>query len=98
MLLVRKSWRNTLHRLLKFFSKQNTVTAGFTLKGKPLNNYQSASFSAQIYIAVNENRNQGYDNLFDSQQYIFAKKLPKNNYYDAALTTMAAVMTPLHGL
>ncbi|MCH4003691.1 MAG: glycosyl hydrolase family 8 [Lactobacillus crispatus] len=90
--------KNTLHRLLKFFSKQNTVTAGYTLKGKPLNNYQSASFSAPIYIAVNENRNQGYDNLFDSQQYIFAKKLPKNNYYDAALTTMAAVMTPLHGL
>ena len=90
--------KNTLHRLLKFFSKQNTVTAGYTLKGKPLNNYQSASFSAPIYIAVNENRNQGYDNLFASQQYIFAKKLPKDNYYDAALTTMAAVMTPLHGL
>lgn len=90
--------KNTLHRLLKFFSNQDTVTAGYTLKGKALNAYQSASFSAPIYIAVNENRNQGYDNLFDSQQYIFAKKLPKNNYYDAALTTMAAVMTPLHGL
>lgn len=47
---------------------------------------------------MNENRNQGYDNLFASQQYIFSKKLPKDNYYDAALTTMAAVMTPLHGL
>ena len=64
--------KNTVHRLLKFFSKQNTITAGYTLKGKPVNNYQSASFSAPIYIAVNENRNQGYDNLFDSQQYIFA--------------------------
>lgn len=63
---------------------------------KPGNNYQSASFSAPIYIAVNENRNQGYDNLFASQQYIFAKKLPKNNYYDAALTTMATILTPAH--
>lgn len=63
---------------------------------KPGNNYQSASFSAPIYIAVNENRNQGYDNLFDSQQYIFAKKLPKNNYYDAVLTTMATILTPAH--
>lgn len=63
---------------------------------KPGNNYQSASFSAPIYIAVNENRNQGYDNLFDSQQYIFAKKLPKNNYYDTALTTMATILTPAH--
>lgn len=88
--------KNTVHRLLKFFSKQNTITAGYTLKGKPVNNYQSASFSAPIYIAVNENRNQGYDNLFDSQQYIFAKKLPKNNYYDAALTTMATILTPAH--
>lgn len=63
---------------------------------KPGNNYQSASFSAPIYIAVNENRNQGYDNLFASQQYIFAKKLPKNNYYDTALTTMATILTPAH--
>ena len=88
--------KNTVHRLLKFFSKQNTITAGYTLKGKPVNNYQSASFSAPIYIAVNENRNQGYDNLFASQQYIFAKKLPKNNYYDAVLTTMATILTPAH--
>ena len=77
--------------MLKFFSKQNTITAGYTLKGKPLNKYQSASFSAPIFDAVSFNRNEGYDDLFMSQQYIFTRHLPRNNYYDAALTTMAAL-------
>lgn len=83
--------KNTLKRMMKFFSKQNTLTAGFTLKGKPLNKYQSASFSAPVFNAISFNRNQGFDNLFMSQQYIFARPLPTKNYYDAALTTMAAL-------
>lgn len=86
-----RSAQNTLKRMLKFFSKQNTITAGYTLKGKPLNKYQSASFSAPIFDAVSFNRNEGYDDLFMSQQYIFTRHLPQNNYYDAALTTMAAL-------
>lgn len=86
-----RSAQNTLKRMLKFFSKQNTITAGYTLKGKPLNKYQSASFSAPIFYAVSFNRNEGYDDLFMSQQYIFTRHLPQNNYYDAALTTMAAL-------
>ena len=86
-----RSAQNTLKRMLKFFSKQNTITAGYTLKGKPLNKYQSASFSAPIFDAVSFNRNEGYDDLFMSQQYIFTRHLPRNNYYDAALTTMAAL-------
>lgn len=83
--------RNTTKRMLKFFSKQNTVTAGYTLKGKPLNDYQSASFSAPIFLAVTYNRNQGYDNLFMSQQYIFTQHLPTDNYYDATLIAMVAL-------
>lgn len=83
--------KNTLKRMMKFFSKQNTLTAGFTLKGKPLNKYQSASFSAPIFNAVSFNRNQGFDNLFISQQYIFTRPLPTKNYYDAALTTITAL-------
>lgn len=83
--------RKILKKMMKFFSKQQTLTAGYTLKGKPLNDYQSAGFSAPIFDAVSDNRNQGFDNLFMSQQYIFARPLPKNNYYDAALTTMTAL-------
>lgn len=79
------------HRMLKFFSKRNLITAGYTLKGKPVNSYQSASFSAPIFYAVSFHSEEGYDNLFMSQQYIFAKRIPRDNYYDAALTTLAAL-------
>lgn len=83
--------KDTLKRILHFFSKQNTVTAGYTLKGKPLNDYQSASFSAPIVYAIMFNRSQELDRLFMAQQYIFVRPLPTKNYYDAALTTMTAL-------
>lgn len=86
-----KEAKKITHRMLKFFSKQNLITAGYTLKGKPVNNYQSASFSAPIFYAVSFHSEEGYDNLFMSQQYIFAKRIPRNNYYDAALITLAAL-------
>ncbi len=85
--------KNTLKRMLKFFSKQQTVLAGYTLKGHPLNDFQSATFSAPIYVAVNNHRNKGFDNLFMSQQYVLTKRVPNNNYYDAVLTTLAAILT-----
>ncbi|MGN1272707.1 MAG: glycosyl hydrolase family 8 [Lactobacillus sp.] len=83
--------KKIVNRMLKFFSKRTVLLAGYTLKGKAINNYQSASFSAPVFYAVSFNRKKGYDNLFMSQQYIFAKHLPQNNYYDAALTTMTAL-------
>lgn len=83
---------NTLYRMLNFFKKQQTITAGYTLKGKPLNHYQSQMFSAPIFLAVMKHRNKGYDNLFQSQQYIFFQSLPKNNYYPATLTTLATLL------
>lgn len=83
--------QKTLTRMMKFFSRQSHVTAGYTLAGKKLNHYQSASFSAPIFLAVSRNRNHGYDNLFASQKFIFSKLLPKDNYYDATLTTIAAM-------
>lgn len=83
--------KKIVSRMLKFFSKRPVLLAGYNLKGKAINNYQSASFSAPIFYAVSFNRKQGYDNLFMSQQYIFAKHLPHNNYYDAALATIAAL-------
>ena len=77
--------------MMKFSSRRSYVTAGYTLAGKKLNHYQSASFSAPIFLAVSRNRNHGYDNLFASQKFIFSKPLPKDNYYDATLTTIAAM-------
>lgn len=83
--------QKVLKKMMKFFSDQYYITAGYTLNGKRLNSYQSLSFSAPIFYAVSINRNQGYDNLFSSQKFIFSKPLPKNNYYDATLTTIAAL-------
>lgn len=83
--------KKTLNRMMKFFSQRYHVTAGYRLNGKQLNRYQSSSFSAPIFYAASSNRNQGYDNLFDSQKFIFSKPLTKANYYDATLTTIAAM-------
>lgn len=83
--------QQTLTRMMKFFSHRMHITAGYTLSGEQLNHYQSDSFRAPIFTAVSLNRNHGYDNLFDSQKPIFSKPLPKNNYYDATLTTIAAM-------
>lgn len=84
--------KDTLYRMLNFFKKQQTITAGYTLKGKPLNNYQSPMFSAPIFLAVMKHRNESYDNLFQSQQYIFFQSLPKDNYYPATLTTLVTLL------
>jgi hypothetical protein len=79
------------HKLLDFFDKQEKITAGYALNGHPLNNYQSNSFRAPIFYAVNKERNLNYNQLFTSQQKIFAQPLVTNNYYDATLTTMAVL-------
>lgn len=83
--------QKVLTKMMKFFSEQYYVTAGYTLSGKRLVGYQSNSFSAPIFYAVSLHRNAGYDNLFASQKYIFSKPLTSKNYYDATLTTLAAL-------
>lgn len=85
--------KKVLNKMLKFFSKQHTVYAGYTLNGEPLNKYQSACFSAPIFVAVNYTRAKGYDNLYLSQQYVLTRPLPKDNYNDAVITTLAAIAT-----
>lgn len=78
-------------RMLKYFAKQNIVYGGYKLTGKTLVKNQSPSFSAPIFYGVNHFRGQGFDNLFVSQQYIYSKPLPQDDYYGATLTTLVAV-------
>ena len=80
-----------LNKMMRFFSEQYYITAGYSLNGHRLVKYQSNSFSAPIFYAVSCNRNEGYDNLFASQKHIFSKPLTEKNYYDATLTTLAAL-------
>lgn len=83
--------QKTLTSMLHFFAKHSTVTAGYTMSGKPLNDYQSASFSAPLLMATSWYLNQGYDSLFFHEQWIFAKAMTKHDYYNATLT-MYAIM------
>ena len=83
--------QKVLNKMMRFFSEQYYITAGYSLNGHRLVKYQSNSFSAPIFYAVSCNRNEGYDNLFASQKHIFSKPLTEKNYYDATLTTLAAL-------
>jgi hypothetical protein len=76
---------------LAFFDKQEVITAGYKLNGRQLNNYQSNSFRAPIFYAINKEQRLKYNKLFTSQQKIFEQPLVTNNYYDATLTTMAVL-------
>ena len=83
--------KKVLNKMMKFFAKQYEVFSGYTLKGKPILKRKNAGFSAPIFYAVNHNRNQGYDNLFNSEKSIYAQRLNQNDYYGATLTTLVAV-------
>ena len=85
--------QKTLKSMLSFFAKHPTVTAGYTMSGKTLNDYQSASFSAPLLMATSWHRNQGYDSLFFREQWIFAKAMTKQDYYNAALTMYALMFS-----
>ncbi|MBS0937977.1 glycosyl hydrolase family 8 [Lactiplantibacillus plantarum] len=87
--------QKTLKSLLRFFVNQTTVTAGYTLSGKPLNDYQSASFSAPLLMATSWHHNQGYDSLFFHEQWIFAKVIAKRDYYNATLTMYALMFSSI---
>lgn len=83
--------QKVLAKMMKFFSDQSYITAGYSLSGRRLVKYQSNSFSAPIFYAVSNNRNKGYDSLFVSQKHIFSHPLTQKNYYDATLTVLAAL-------
>lgn len=78
-----------LDKMLRFFKDADYLAAGYHLNGRPLSKSQSASFDAPVFAAVNMNRTSKYSNLYTREQYIFAQKLPTDNYYDATLTVLA---------
>jgi endo-1,4-beta-D-glucanase Y len=80
-----------LGKLLKFFNNQETITAGYSLSGKPVNDYQSNSFTAPLAYAAKQYQNKQYDRLLKDRQKLFTQALENNNYYDATLTTMAVM-------
>ena len=88
-----KEANDIVKKMLSFFKQKEEISSGFTLTGKPLYQYESASFSALIFVAASKYQNEGYDTLVEREKYIFSKPLPANNYYDATLTALAALNT-----
>lgn len=84
-----------LHKMLRFFKNTNYAAAGYKLNGKPLTLSQSASFDAPVFAAVNVDKTPEFSDLYMRTQYIFARKLPTDNYYDATLTLLALYETPI---
>ncbi|QRR97491.1 endoglucanase [Streptococcus anginosus] len=84
-----KQSRKIMNKMMNFFMKQEVLYAGYTLKGKALSHYQSASFGAPIFYAAN--RNSAYRKLVQQNKYIFMQDLSKENYYEAAMITLVAL-------
>lgn len=83
--------KKVMKKLLQFFNQQDFITAGYSLSGKPLNDYQSNSFTAPLAFAAEQQQQQHADRLLKNRQTILTEKLETNNYYDATLTTMAVM-------
>lgn len=78
-----------LKKMMNFFMKQEAIYAGYDLKGQPLTDHISSSFNAPVFFAANEDQN--YRKLVQQNKYLFIQDLPAENYYDAAMTTLAAL-------
>ncbi|KXT83250.1 putative endoglucanase precursor [Streptococcus sp. DD11] len=80
-----------LDKMMQFFMEQDSIYAGYNLKGQRLNSHQSGSFSAPVFYAANQDRD--FRKLVQQNKYLFIQDLPSGNYYDAAMTTMVALGT-----
>ncbi|WP_057741873.1 glycosyl hydrolase family 8 [Liquorilactobacillus capillatus] len=78
-----------LGKMMNFFMTEETITGGYQLNGKKLNDYQSASFAAPILFAALHN--QKYSKLIQQEKFIFIQKLDVNNYYQSTLVVLTAI-------
>ncbi|MGT2751363.1 glycosyl hydrolase family 8 [Streptococcus orisasini] len=87
-----KQSQKMLRKMMNFFMKQKTIYAGYKLNGKHLDAHQSASFEAPIFYAAKKiDHNHKYERLHQQEKKVFVNGLSSTNYYDSALTTMAAL-------
>ncbi|MFT8592929.1 MAG: glycosyl hydrolase family 8 [Bifidobacterium sp.] len=83
--------RQVVAGLLKFFNGRSAVTAGYSLAGKQLNDYQLNSFTAPLAYAAKQDRRHRYDRLLNDWQKLLVEPLQADKYYDATLTVMAVM-------
>lgn len=80
-----------VRKLLHFFDQQDLITAGYTLTGQPLNDYQSDSFTAPLVYAASRSGKREYSNVSAHKQSILMESLHKSRYYDSTITAIAVM-------
>lgn len=81
--------RKLLDKMLPFFNEQTVVYAGYTLKGKSLQDYQSLAFSAPLLLAGKQDA--AYSGLITSQNWVIAEPIQGDNYYNETLKVLVTL-------
>lgn len=80
----------SVKKMLDFFTNQNPVVASYTLTGKPLVDYSSASISAPILYAANGIRK--YNGLSKQESWIAYNGLQGNSFYSDSIETLTYLL------
>lgn len=81
-----KKEKGILEPMMSFFNKRQKITSGYTMGGKPLNKYQSASISAPILYAASKDRL--WKTLYQKQSFILNRDNFEHDYYDDTLLVL----------
>lgn len=84
-----KEVNQVLSKMMNFFLKEQTITEGYTLSGKPLSSSRSKNFSAPILYAAKQK--EAYGDLVDTQSWVASDDLSGNDYYGDTLTTLVTM-------
>lgn len=74
-------------KLLTFFSKQDQVKAGYTLKGEPLEEYPSISYSAPLLLATANQEE--FSGVYADARWIMYEPIDGSNYYGDSIKAMS---------
>lgn len=77
------------HKLLTFFSNQEQVKAGYSLKGEPLVDYPSISYSAPLLLASDQDSD--FSGVFSDATWIMYEPITGDNYYGDSLKVLAVL-------
>lgn len=78
------------NKLLTFFSEQQQVKAGYTLKGEPLEDYPSISYSAPLLLAaVGQDE---FSGIYADSRWVMYEPIDGSNYYGDSLKAMSVLV------
>ena len=80
--------KRALTKQLTFFKRHHTVTAGYTLGGRAVNNYTNPAFTAPINLGAKTLKKTGLHRRLAQQ---LPKKIQKKSYFGATLQVLTAL-------